>query len=101
MRADQTTESYILNEDGTLHGKLDLHDLIANMEDSEPKLDQSPISLDTANSLTEALEIASDFVGESIPVMNGQIFLGAITEGDLFKKVLEIEEALRAQDSVL
>ena len=71
------------------------------MEDFEAKLDQSPISLDTTNSLTEALEIASDFVGESIPVMNKNIFVGAITEGDLFKKVLEIEESLRAQDSII
>ena len=101
MRAGQTTESYILNEDGSLHGKLDLHNLIANMEDFEAKLDQSPISLDTTNSLTEALEIASDFVGESIPVINDKLFVGAITEGDLFKKVLEIEESLRAQDSVI
>ena len=71
------------------------------MEEFESNLDQSPTSLDTANSLTEALEIASDFVGESIPVMDGEIFIGAITEGDLFKKVLEIEDSLRAQDSVL
>ncbi|SVE20739.1 uncharacterized protein METZ01_LOCUS473593, partial [marine metagenome] len=101
MRANQTTESYILNEDGSFCGKLDLHNLIANMEEFETNLDQSPISLNTSNSLTEALEIASDFVGESIPVMDGQIFVGAITEGDLFKKVLEIEESLRAQDSVI
>ena len=101
MRANQTTESYVLNEDGSLCGKLDLHNLIANMEEFETKLDRTPISLDTSISLTEALEIASDFVGESIPVMEGQIFVGAITEGDLFKKVLEIEESLRTQDSVI
>ena len=101
MRANQTTESYVLNEDGSLCGKLDLHNLIANMEEFETNLDRTPISLDTSISLTEALEIASDFVGESIPVMEGQIFVGAITEGDLFKKVLEIEESLRTQDSVI
>ena len=101
MRANQTTESYILSEDGSLYGKLDLHNLVANMEGFESNLDQSPTSLDTANSLTEALEIASDFVGESIPVMDGETFIGAITEGDLFKKVLDIEESLRTQDAVI
>jgi hypothetical protein len=30
--------------------------------------------------------------------MDGEKFLGAITEGDLFKKVLEIEDSLRTQD---
>ena len=101
MRANQTTESYILNEDGSLYGKLDLHNLIENMGEFERNLDYSPTRLETSNSLTEALEIASSFVGESIPVMEGDIFIGAITEGDLFKEVLKIEESLRVQDSVI
>jgi len=98
MRENQTTEVYILNEDRSLFGKLDLHNLISSMDDFEANIDKSPTKLDTANSLVEALEIASEFVGESIPIMDGEKFLGAITEGDLFKKVLEIEESLRSQD---
>ena len=98
MRKEQTTESYILNTDGSLHGKLDLHNLISNHEDFENNLDVTPISLDAENSLAEALEIASDFVGESIPVLKDGIFMGAITEGDLFKKVLEVEDSLRAEE---
>jgi CIC family chloride channel protein len=68
------------------------------MDNFEADIDQSPTKLDTTNSLVEALEIASEFVGESIPIMDGEKFLGAITEGDLFKKVLEIEDSLRTQD---
>ena len=98
MRENQTTEVYILNEDKSLFGKLDLHSLINNMDNFEANIDQSPTKLDTTNSLVEALEIASEFVGESIPIMDGEKFLGAITEGDLFKKVLEIEDSLRTQD---
>lgn len=98
MRENQTTEVYILNEDKSLFGKLDLHSLISNMDNFEADIDQSPTKLDTTNSLVEALEIASEFVGESIPIMDGEKFLGAITEGDLFKKVLEIEDSLRTQD---
>ena len=98
MRKEQTTESYILNTDGSLHGKLDLHNLISNHDDFESNLDVTPISLDAENSLAEALEIASDFVGESIPVLKDGIFMGAITEGDLFKKVLEVEDSLRAEE---
>ena len=98
MRKENTTESYILNDDGTLCGKLDLHNLIAHMEDFENGLDRNPACLDTSYSLIEALEIASDFVGESIPVKDGDRFIGAITEGDLFKKVLATEESLRASD---
>lgn len=98
MQKNQTTEVYILNEDKSLFGKLDLHSLINNMDNFEANIDQSPTKLDTTNSLVEALEIASEFVGESIPIMDGEKFLGAITEGDLFKKVLEIEDSLRTQD---
>jgi len=98
MRENQTTEAYILNGDKSLFGKLDLHSLISNMDNFEANIDQSPTKLDTTNSLVEALEIASEFVGESIPIMDGEKFLGAITEGDLFKKVLEIEDSLRTQD---
>ena len=100
MREAQTTESYVLNTDGSLHGKLDLHNLISNHDEFENNLDTTPISLDAQNSLTEALEIASDFVGESIPVLKEGLFLGAITEGDLFKKVLEIEESLRVDGAL-
>ena len=67
-------------------------------ENFENSLDHDPACLDTSYSLIEALEIASDFVGESIPVKDGDRFIGAITEGDLFKKVLAAEETLRASD---
>ena len=100
MREAQTTEVYILKDDGHLYGKLDLHTLIANSEDFENQLDFSPTSLSMSNSLTEALEIASDFVGESIPVVEEGSFIGAITEGDLFTEVLNIEESLREEEEV-
>ena len=100
MREAQTTESYILKEDGDLYGKLDLHTLIANGVDFEEKLDFSPTSLSMSNSLVEALGIASDFVGESIPVLEEGSFIGAITEGDLFTEVLNIEESLREEETV-
>ena len=72
--------------------------LISNQDDFENNLELEPVSFDTSNSLVEALEIATDFVGESIPILDDRQFKGAITEGDLFKKVLEIEEELRSQD---
>ncbi|HCC45529.1 MAG TPA: voltage-gated chloride channel [Gammaproteobacteria bacterium] len=96
MRSNQITEAYILNGDNTLHGKLDLQSLISSPDDFENSLDLEPVKLDTSNSLVEALEIATEFVGESIPIMDGEQFKGAITEGDLFKKVLDIEDSLRA-----
>jgi hypothetical protein len=42
------------------------------------------------------LEVASEFVGESIPILEGEKLRGAINEGDLFKKILDIEDSLRS-----
>lgn len=44
-------------------------------------------------SLQQAIEIAADFVGESIPIVDqstGQ-FQGAVTEGDIFTAYLRIQ----------
>jgi len=62
-------------------------------------IDKKPVALQTTNSLTEALEIASDFIGESIPIVNGNKLDGAITEGDLFTKVLAIQDDLRNEET--
>jgi CBS domain-containing protein len=43
------------------------------------------------------MEKASEFVGESIPVVDQGRLVGALTEGDLFNKVLSVQEALRKQ----
>ena len=69
-------------------------------DDFDEKLDFSHTSLSMSNSLVEQLGIASDFVGESIPVLEEGSFIGAITEGDLFTEVLNIEESLREEETV-
>ena len=59
-------------------------------------LDRDPLKLTITQPLTEALEVASEFVGESIPILEGEKLRGAINEGDLFKKILDIEDSLRS-----
>jgi CIC family chloride channel protein len=68
----------------------------ANYLDS---LDRDPLNLTITQPLTEALEVASEFVGESIPILEGEKLRGAINEGDLFKKILDIEDSLRSDQS--
>lgn len=62
-------------------------------------LDREPLNLTISQPLTEALEVASEFVGESIPILEGEKLRGAINEGDLFKKILDIEDSLRSDQS--
>jgi predicted transcriptional regulator len=40
---------------------------------------------------------ASNFVGESIPVVHQGRLVGALSEGDIFNKVLQIQASLRQQ----
>jgi CIC family chloride channel protein len=89
------TEAYIIDDQQNLVGKLSIHDLLeeANYLDS---LDRDPLHLTSSQPLTEALEVASEFVGESIPILEGSKLKGAINEGDLFKKILDIEDSLRS-----
>ena len=93
MRTHQATEVYLLNEDSTLYGKLDLQNLMSNQSDYENNLDLDPLKFDTSNSLVEALEIATEFVGESIPVVNRETgeMLGVVTEADLFQLYLSLQ----------
>ena len=53
----------------------------------------------SSSTLNQARSIASDFVGESIPVTNDGKFVAALTEGDIFTQVLELEDKIRQHDS--
>jgi CBS domain-containing protein len=47
--------------------------------------------------LNTAMTTASTFVGESIPVVDQGRLVGALSEGDIFNKVLQIQASLRQQ----
>ena len=57
-------------------------------------LQKNPISIKHDASLQQAMQVASKFVGESIPVLNRKngILVGVITEADLFRMYLELQE---------
>ena len=93
-RAD-VTEAYLIDSKAKFHGKLRLHELLSQ-EDGTPVLplaDSAPISIKHDASLQQAIEVASDFVGESIPVINRAegTMVGVVTEADLFKLYLSLQ----------
>ena len=55
--------------------------------------ESEPISIKHDASLLQAIEVASGFVGESIPVINRDTgeMLGIVTEADLFKLYLNLQ----------
>ena len=65
------TEVYLIDDDAIFHGKLGLHELLSQKADAPvlPLADSAPISI-KHDASQQAIEVASDFVGESIPVIN-------------------------------
>ena len=98
MREKLCTEAYICDEDQTLVGKVTIHS-ITGIETLSEGIDKNPIVIPSSSNLNQARSIASDFVGESIPVTEEGKLVGALTEGDIFTQVLELEDKIRQHDS--
>jgi CIC family chloride channel protein len=94
--AAEATEGYVLAGDNDRFiGKVALHELLG-ADGSTPvgqHLMQEPISIKHDASLQQAIEVASNFVGESIPIINRDsgVFQGVVTEADLFKLYLTLQ----------
>ena len=98
MKEKLCTEAYICDENQTLIGKVTIHS-ITEIENLSEGIDKEPIVIPSSSNLNQARSIASDFVGESIPVTEGGKLVSALTEGDIFTRVLELEDKIRQHDS--
>ena len=94
--SEEAAEGYVLKSDnGAFLGKVVLYDLV-QQEDTQLVANHcisDPISIKDDASLQQAIEVASDFVGESIPVVNRDTndLRGVVTEADLFKLYLKLQ----------
>jgi CIC family chloride channel protein len=98
MKEAKLMEAYAFEADGKFAGKFDLFG--AQAAGSEPVasiLDHDPIALGENDSLQTAMNIASDFVGEAIPILDSErrALVGVVTEGDLFHAVLDVQSTVR------
>jgi len=98
MTKRKTTEGYLIEKNGKLVGKISILDLI-NQAENEYCIDiadRTPFSLDRDASLQQAIEAASQFVGEAIPVIDleSQILIGTITEGDILNAYLTVQDQI-------
>ena len=98
MKEKLCTEAYICDDNQTLIGKVTIHS-ITGIENLSEGIDKEPIVIPSSSNLNQARSIASDFVGESIPVTDGGKLVSALTEGDIFTRVLELEDKIRQHDS--
>lgn len=90
------TEAYFINtKTNEFVGKVILHQLL-HKKNGVLTLEhciQDPISIKDDASLQQAIEVASDFIGESIPIINrnNNTLRGVVTEADLFKLYLSLQ----------
>jgi CIC family chloride channel protein len=95
MREVGQTEAYIVTN-GQYIGKLGLIDLLDATPDTAAKtaLQSDALSIKGDASLMQAIEAASDFVGESIPVVDRETnqLLGVVSESDLFTAYLNLQD---------
>lgn len=92
MAFKQVSEAYVISRKNVFIGKVSLHRLLAS-KDSLPvsaSLMENPIKIKHDASLQQSIEIASEFVGESIPVINKETdeMVGILSEADLFQAYL-------------
>lgn len=98
MSKRNTTEGYLVEKNGKLAGKISILNLIMKSESKYciEIADRSPLSLKKDASLQQAIETASQFVGEAIPVvdLDGQTLIGTITEGAILNAYLTIQKQI-------
>ena len=92
---NKDTEGYVLSKKDTFIGKIRLIDIIDKKNQQITNfLQNKPIILDANISLLDAIKKLSNFVGESIPIIdkNDKKFIGIISENDVLAAYLEISD---------
>ena len=93
------TEAYCLSQEGNLEGKLSIIHLMGADKGQAVReiMDRRPLRLKSDQNMLEAIEVASGFVGETIPVIeepSGKM-IGVVSESDLFSAYLDIQEQVQ------
>jgi CIC family chloride channel protein len=95
----EASEGYCVGDDKKFIGKFSLQGLLVAPQLASLKvhLITEPVVLNHDASIAQAMEVASHFVGETIPVINhenGQI-VGVVSEGDIFGAYLTTQSRVR------
>jgi len=88
------TEAYFVDEENRLIGKTRVNSILGanvqrNIEDTDP------LVINSSSNVSDAILKVSNFVGESIPVVdNAKKLLGVVTEADLFSEYLSVQDKI-------
>ena len=98
MKTRGHTEAYIVDGDGVLQGKVNIYLAIeCGTGPVAEFMDSRPLCLFEDEPLDSAMVKVSQFVGESLPVINRTtgIMQGSIAEGALFQAVIDVQSQAR------
>jgi len=104
MFEKNTSEAMVTGNDGLFIGKLDLISLLDGEGSHSIKdwVDVNCITIPSDASLQDAMEIASNFVGEFIPIIDKSKneIIGTISENALFAAYLEQQDGIRSKEKI-
>ena len=89
MKKNGFTECYCIDSDNKFVGKISIFGVIHNPEMSAAEIaDKNCAKLLNTQSINDAIEVAKNFIGEGIPVIEAESreLLGTISEADLFNQ---------------
>ena len=88
------TEAYLVDIKKVLKGKVKVNNLL-DSSTSNYVVDEFPLFLRNTDTVSTAISKASNFIGESIPIVSstGEL-MGVITEADLFSEYLDIQDKI-------
>ena len=97
LKKDNNTEGYLLSNQGDYLGKISILDLlITKNKNIQNCMVKKPLIIEPQSNLLEVIKSLSDFVGESIPIVDKKTnkMIGIISENDVLLAYLEISEEI-------
>ena len=95
MVSASVTEAYLLDNKNIFLGKIIITDIVKENPDQLAKnfCIDNPLSIKNDASLQQCIEAASEFVGETIPVIDRQtnVLQGVVSEADIFQAYLKLQ----------
>ncbi len=100
LAAAQCAEAHLQTGDGKWRGKICLYNLIAQPPDAPclPLIDTAPLTLQASDNALQAQNAMRDFIGEGVPVLDGEIFHGVVYEADLFRHARMVTRSVWQHD---
>ena len=94
LTESEFTEGYLINQQRKLMGKVKINNLLSD-KISSSFVDKHPLTISETDSISAAIQKASNFVGESIPVLDKKgCLVGVVTEADLFSEYLRVQDII-------